>query len=86
MADGAGAVAEDAFDCGGEFAEGAVILDDFEERVVAKAADTGGLRQNSAAAGADAFGMDDSAGVGQRGVAGVVGPAAVEWHGREFFK
>lgn len=41
MADGAGAVAEDAFDGGGEFAEGAMALDDFKERIVAKAAGAG---------------------------------------------
>ncbi len=86
LAHGAGAVAEDAFDSGGELAEGAVALDDFEERVVAEAAAAGRLRQDAAAAGANAFGTDLAGGVGEGGVAGVEGPAIVGRDALETFQ
>ena len=68
----AGAVAEDLLHRRAEFAEGAVVFDDFEERVVAEAVAAGGLEADAAAADVFGGGADRAGWVGDRDVADVV--------------
>ncbi len=86
MTDGAGAVAEGGFDRGAEFAEGAVVFDDFKEGIVAEAAGAGGFEANAAVTVAFGFGLDVSGWVGQGGVADVMGGAFFERQFAEFFQ
>ena len=76
--DCAGAVAEGGFDGGAQFAEGAVVFDDFEIGVVAEAVCAGGFEADSAVAVAVGFGADVALRVGEGGVADVEGGAFFE--------
>ncbi len=71
-------MAEGGFDRGAELAEGAVVFDDFEERIVAETAGAGIFEADAAVAVAFGFSLNVSGWIGQRGVADVVSGAFFE--------
>ena len=71
---------------GAQFAERAVALDDFEQRIVAESAAAGEFVTNAAAASPFAVDPDLARRIGQRHVADVVGAALLVGHARQVLK
>src|SRR5262245_16356017 len=79
------AMTENCFHGRSQFAERTMALDDLKERIIPKTATAYGVKENSPAADAFAFGPQIALRIRERGIACIVGCATFERHASQLF-